>query len=241
MRRGEQFPDGRAEIELIDDLVERLSEMPQHLIDDILIGILALCENPAGKHPLSGDLAGLNTVEADERRLRTVYRATPPSAGHETALIEIVTVGPRRDGEVYTIAAALVDSGVLDEEQATQIWDALELLDTAAEQAGLDGWDYKPPPAAPWLIDGAVNAGFDRTEVEHLSHDELSAAMADLYETGNPDDAVTKAMGRVNTVLTRQTAPGLSGRADARCGKYMRRARASCIRRKDHPGPCRST
>ena len=241
MRRGERFPDDQAEIQFIDEFVERLAKMPQHLIDEVLIGIVALCGNPAGKHPLGGDLTGLNTFELDERRMRTVFRATPPSADTETGLIEVVTVGPRRDGEVYTLASALVESGVLDEEQATQIWDALGLLDIAAERAGLDGWDYEPPPAPPWLIEAAVNAGFDRTDVEHLSRDELSSAMEALYESENETDALTKAMEHGNTVLTHQVPPHPASRVGARCGKYMRRARASCIRRQGHPGPCRST
>lgn len=50
-------------------------------------------------------------------------------------------------------------SGQLTEEEATQLWDALALLDVLTDQVGLDGWDYSPQPAEAHLVRALAQLG----------------------------------------------------------------------------------
>ena len=142
---------------------------------------------------------------------------------------------------MYTIASALIESGILDQNEVTQIWDSLALLDAAAEDAGLDGWDYSPAPAPPWLIAAATQAGLPVDQLEHMSREEVETAMELVCKTEQPTTAVSEAVQRANRTLTRRPPPPLQTRGDSRCRKYMPRQRQTCIRRAGHPGPCRST
>jgi hypothetical protein len=110
----------------------------------VLAAVVALCSAPAGKHPLSAALAGWNTVEVLGGHRRVVFRVSAPGG---VGLVEVLCLGPRADGEVCDLAAALAASGLLDGDRVTQLWDALAVLDVVAEKVGLDGWDYAPLPA----------------------------------------------------------------------------------------------
>ena len=220
--------------------------MTAHDAEAVLVDVLALLGTRWGKHPLSNRggerLAGLNTLSVLDGHQRVVFRArTTQSVG----LLEVLCVAPRRESAVYDLAHSLVESGHLTDDEITQLWDALALLEVEAEQVGLDGWDYAPPPAPEGMVKTAVAAGvLDEATARVLSVDELAAAMeAGWDEYGpNPTVAVDAALHRARTRATFDDAgPILRGRLAPRCDKWMPRAHTRCIRKKGHPGACRST
>lgn len=144
MRRGERFPHDSAELVLSDVVVEQLADLTKAEQLDVVVELVRLCEDPAGKHPLHAPLAGWNTVEVLAGRKRCVYRA---SVVDGVGVIDVLCLGPRTDSEVYDMATALRDAGILTEGELTDLWEALAILDLIAEQVGLDGWDYSPEPA----------------------------------------------------------------------------------------------
>jgi hypothetical protein len=90
------------------------------------------------------------------RRHRIVFAAR---AEQGVALIEVVCAGPRAGNAVYDVANALVRWGRLTEEEATQVGDALALLEVVAEDVGIDGWDYRSRPAEARLVRALVQLG----------------------------------------------------------------------------------
>src|SRR5690606_11375933 len=132
-------------------------------------------------------LAGWNTLDVLGGHRRVVYKATVVDG---TGLIEVLCLGPRSDNEVYDVAVGLRDAGLLDEDEVTDLWDALALLDVLEEDVGLDGWDYRPPPAPDGMVRAAVAAGLlDETTASALSKPELEAAMAQGWGASGPDPA----------------------------------------------------
>ena len=241
MRRGSRFPADQAEVVFSDVLVEQLSDLPHDQQLNVLGAIVGLCEDPAGKHPLKRPLAGWNTLEVLEGHKRVIYKASTPGG---TGLIEALCLGPRSDQEVYDMAAGLAASGCLSEEEATQLWDALALLDTLPEQLGLEGWDYRPPSAPEGMRKSAVAAGVLREEeAQFLSADELAVAMNAAWTAdGGPDPerALQAALERARGSANFSQRAILHARREDRCGALMPRARQSCVRRRGHRGPHRA-
>lgn len=245
MRRDGKLPDNQAEVVFSDLLVEQLEQLsaPDQL--SVLGEIVALCVVPAGKHPLRTPLQGWNTLDVLGGQRRVVFRA---SVRDGVGLVEAICLGPRRNAEVYDMAAAFVASHRLSDEEVTQFWVALSLLDVVAESVGLDGWDYQPTLAPIGLQRAAVAAGLLTTEMAALlSSDEIQAAMAQGWDAaGNPDSiaalsaALLRSRGRVPTPAAIIETVFKNRRMD-RCGATMPRAQIRCIRRSGHPGPHRSS
>lgn len=100
----------------------------------------------------------------------------------------MLCLGPRSDNEVYDMAVGLRDAGLLDPDEITQLWDALAVLDVVEEDVGLDGWDYRPPPAPDGMVRAVVAAGLlDQETAELLAQPELEAAMENGWGPGGPD------------------------------------------------------
>ena len=240
MRRGGRLPDEQAEIVFSDVFVEALVGLTTTERTEALAAVLGLCSAPAGKHPLSEALAGWNTVEVLAGHRRVVFRVSAPGG---VGLVEVLCLGPRTGSEVYDLAAALATSGVLDDDRVTQVWDALAVLDLVAEQVGLDGWDYAPPPAPEGQVRSVVAAGlFEEYVARLLSQDELVAAMTDGWGPDGPDrgEALKAALLRARTRVGFPGVDVIWARAEPRCGAVLPRAKSRCIRRRGHPGPHRS-
>ncbi|MEK7294990.1 MAG: hypothetical protein AAB018_00485, partial [Actinomycetota bacterium] len=104
MRRAERFPNNQAEVVFSDIFVEQLEALSKHERLDVLGAVVALCENPAGKHLLRASLAGWNTLAVLNGERRVVYKG---SLVHGVGLIEVLCLGPRRNEEVYDMANAV--------------------------------------------------------------------------------------------------------------------------------------
>lgn len=244
MRRGERFPHDSAELVLSDVVVEQLADLTKAEQLDVVVELVRLCEDPAGKHPLHAPLAGWNTVEVLAGRKRCVYRA---SVVDGVGVIDVLCLGPRTDSEVYDMATALRDAGILTEGELTDLWDALAILDVIAEQVGLDGWDYSPEPAEEGLQRAAVASGLlDESQASLFSRDELLAAMESGWGPEGPDPlaalvaALERARTRAGPVSVDHAQAILARRRDDRCGLLLPRAQRPCIRREGHPGPHRA-
>ena len=241
MKRDGRFPGDQAEITFTDLFVEQISEMTNQECEEVLSAAVALCGSPGGKHQLSDALTGWNTLTVLGGHQRVVYRALT-EAGIGT--IEVLCVGRRKADEVYDMAEALVRSDVLTRDELTQLWDAFSLLEVIAEDFDLDGWDYRPPPAPEGMVRAAVGAGLLSAGLASLlSKDELEAAMAGGWsEVGaDPDLALQAAIKRARGGYPALSDRVIRDRVIDRCGALMPRAQTRCIRRKDHPGPHRST
>ena len=247
MRRGEKFPDDQAEIVFNDVFLEYLEQLPAGQREDALVEVVRLCENPAGTHPLSNRsgrdrLSGWNTVDILGGEHRVVFASRVVDG---VGLVEVLCAGPRKADAVYDLAAALVRTGVLTDEEVTQIWQALSLMDVIAEDVNLDGWDYRPPPAPEGLVQSAIATGLlDEATARALSKDELLAAMEEGWSRGEPDPdaAIAAAMRRARAgVDAVDVTRILAGRRADRCRAVLPRAGAPCIRRAGHPGPHRAT
>ncbi|CAM3446824.1 hypothetical protein H7J08_19390 [Mycobacterium frederiksbergense] len=248
MRGSERLPGDQAEVVFSESFLVYLDDLTADERESVLTEVVALCDHPTGKHPLSNRsasdrLAGLNTVEVLGKKHRVVFAARVVEG---VGLIEVVCAGPRTGNAVYDVANALVRSGRLTEQEVTQLWDALALLEVVAEGVGLDGWDYKPRAAEAHLVRALVQLGLLPEDLAKVvSRAEAEAAMKDGYDdTGKPDTyaalaAVMRAArsrsdyGDARDILHRRSAE--------RCGAEMPRARAKCIRRVGHPGPHRAT
>lgn len=248
MRGNDRLPDDQAEIVFSEPFLLYLDGLTADERESVLVEVVTLCENPVGKHPLSNRsatdrLAGLNTVEVLGRQHRVVYAARVEQG---VGLIEVICAGPRTGNAVYDVANALVRSGQLSEDEVTQLWDALALLDVLTEQVGLDGWDYAPQPAEAHLVRALVQLGLLPEELAAVvSRAEAEAAMRDGYdESGRPDQyaALAAVLRAARSRSDYQDATDvLKRRTDERCGAQMPRARAVCIRRVGHPGPHRAS
>lgn len=246
MRRGEAFPDDQAEMVFNDVFLEYLERLAPDQREDVLVEVIALCRKPAGAHPLSNRggadrLAGWNTVDVLEREHRVVFASRIVDG---VGLVEVLCAGPRRGGAIYDLAASLVATGRLTDDEVTQIWAALYLMDVVAEDVGLDGWDYRPPPAPEGMIRASVAAGLlDEDTARALSRDEIAAALEEGWVGGepNPGVALAAALRRARAgVDAGDVTRVLRGRRDDRCGAVLPRAGVPCIRRRDHPGPHRA-
>lgn len=241
MRRAARFPGDQAEVVFSDKLIEQLAELPEDRQESVLAEIVRLCDAPGGKHPLP-PLAGWNTLDVLGRERRVIYKATVTEG---VGLLEALCLGPRSDNEVYDMARGLTDSGLLSPQEVTDLWDALELLDVVAEHVGLDGWDYRPPPAPVGMQRAAVAAGVVDAEIAALlSKPELEAALDGAWEEGggdpNPDAALVAALERARSNVAFPGREPIRRRGDPRCDVAMPRANARCIRRRGHPGPHRA-
>lgn len=240
MKRGGRLPNDQAEIAFSDIFVEQMESHTAAEQVEVLADVVGLCTDPAGKHPLSKALAGWNTLAVLSGKRRVVYRVAEIDS---VGLIEVLCIGPKSANEVYDIAVGLVESGALSDDDATQLWEALSLLDVVAESVGLDGWDYRPPPAPEGMVRAAVASGLLTEEVASLlSHDELEAAMEGGWSSTGADPiaalaaALTRARGNI-------AFPGdtvVHDRTKDRCGAIMPRAQARCIRVAGHPGAHRA-
>ncbi|MGI9015907.1 MAG: hypothetical protein ACR2HR_02185 [Euzebya sp.] len=242
MPSGARFPGNQAEVVFSDVFVEQLEELTASEREDVLVKVVACCQDPGGKHPLHSPLGGWNTVEVNQRNRRVVYRGAVVAG---TGLVEVLCVAPRSDNEVYDMAAGLVGTQLLTDAEATQLWDALAVLDIMADRIGLDPWDYRPEPAPEGLQKAAVAAGIvDAGTAAVMSQDELVAAMQHGYDDqGLPDPfaAVQAALDIAARRLTESRPPydPFATRRTDRCGAWMPRADAACTRRRGHPGPHR--
>lgn len=239
MRRDARFPADQAEIVVTDVFVEQLGAFPSDQPEEVLAEVVRLCSAPGGTHSLHKPLRGWNTLEVLRRQHRVIYKATEEGG---TGLIEVLCLGPRSDSEVYDMAKGLVDAGLLDPDMATALWDALAILDVLEEDVGLDGWDYRPPPAPEGLIKAVVAAGVLEEDVAVLlSKEELLAALDAWEGRDDPRDVLIAALEAARRRARRVGDPTqiLQARAEGRCGVLMPRARVHCIRRKGHPGPHR--
>ena len=241
MTRTKQFPRDQAEIVCSDVFVEQLAEFTDDDKVDVLADIHRLCDVPEGRHALGGALAGWNTVDVLSKRHRVVYRISSHTG---TGLVEVLCLGPRRSSEVYDIAVALVRTGVLDPDEVTQLWEALSLFDLFPETIGLDGWDYRPPPAPDGMVRAAAGAGvLPAGTAALLSKDELEAALAHGWSpdgTPNPAEALRAALQRARGRVEYPGPSVILDRTKPRCDALMPRAGARCIRTQGHPGAHRS-
>ena len=240
MRRGSRFPNDQAEVVFADIIVEQLERFSEDERIEVLVEVVHLCGDPAGKHPLHAPLAGWNTLDVLDGHYRVVYKAT---ISEDVGLLEVLCIGPRSDSEVYDMAVAAVKTGCLSEDEVTQLWEALSLLDVVTEEIGLEGWDYRPTPAPEGMRRAAVAAGLiDRDTADLLSKDELEAAMASGWGPDGPDPerALVAALERARGSADFSARKIIEVRRDARCGVLMIRAKSNCVRRTGHPGPHRS-
>lgn len=242
MKGSERLPDDQAEIVFADAFVEYLDRLTEPQREQVLVEIVALCANPVGSHPLSnksssGRLAGWNTVDVLNKEHRVVFSSRVVDG---VGVIDVLCAGPRRANAVYDLAAALIASGHLTDDEITEIWQALALLEVVSEEVGLDGWDYRPPAAPEGMILAAVNSGLlDDHVARMLSKDEIEAAMAGGWSSGVADPlaalaaAMRRARGGVDPGdLTRL----LASRASDRCDAALPRTGSRCVRRMGHPG-----
>lgn len=247
MRSGQKLPPDQAELILSDVFVEWLEERSTEERVEILVEVEGLCRNPVGKHPLSSrgsddDLSGWNTLDVLAGEFRVVFRSRIQNG---VGLIEVLCAGPRKKDAVYDMARALVGTGLLDEDEVTEIWQALTLLDVLAEQLELDGWDFLPEKGPDGLIKAAVATGLLTEELANLlSKDELTAALEAGWAEGapSPEQALRAALRRARAGVD----PGnitriMTARAEDRCGATLPRKKVACIRKRGHPGPHRST
>lgn len=244
MRVGGRLPGDRSELAFSDRFAEQLEGLAEQDRLDVLARVVGLCAAPDGTHTLSargGDraLVGWNTLEVTGRERRVVFHVDEPGAS-----IFVLCLGPRRGAEVYDLATALANSGALTQQEAIQLWDALALFDALAEDLGLDGWDYAPPPAPLGLQRAAVAAGvLEEAFAALLSRDEVTAAMEQGWGPDGPDPAraLAAALRRARGGVAFDSAAWVvHRRADDRCGAPMPRAGVRCIRREGHPGPHRA-
>lgn len=149
MRRDARFPSGQAEVVFSDVLIEQLGMHIPSERESVIAEVVRLCDRPGGKHPLRAPLAGWNTVDVLAGHRRIVYKA---SVVQGVGRLEALCLGPRSDNEVYDMAVALVESGLLTDDEVSSIWDALAILAVIEEDVGLDGWDYLPPPAPEGVV-----------------------------------------------------------------------------------------
>jgi len=248
MRGNERFPDDQAEIVFSEAFLLYLDTLTPAERESVVAEVVHLCANPVGKHPLSNRsatdrLAGLNTVEVLGKKQRVVYAARVERG---VGLIDVICAGPRTGNAVYDVANALVKSGELTEAEATQIWDALALLEVLAESVGIDGWDYRPRPAEDHLIRALVQLGLLPDEIAAVvSRDEAEAAMRDGYDDAGKVDPAAALVAVLRAARSRSDYGDaydiLRRRRERRCGAEMPRARATCIRRVGHPGPHRAS
>lgn len=241
MRRAERFPNNQAEVVCSDIFVEQLEKLSGDERLDVLSGVIALCENPVGKHPLRAPLAGWNTLAVLNGLRRVIYKG---SLVRGVGLIEVLCLGPRRNEEVYDMADALAATGRLTDEEVTQLWVALALLEIVVEHVGLDGWDYRPEPASAGIRKTAIRSGLlDADTAAVLSKDEVLSAMQHGWGAKGADPvkalraALERARGSVDQAAMSRI---IAGRQQQRCGAAMPRAGVRCIRRKSHPGPHRA-
>lgn len=224
-------------------LVDQLAELHPDEQTEVLAAAVRLCEDPAGKHPLSTPLQGWNTEDVLAGEKRMIYRAGEVDG---VGVVDVLCLGPRSDNKIYDMAEGLVDSGLLTDDEVTFLWEALALLDVVAEDVGLDGWDYRPEAAPEGMRLAAVRSGLlSEDQAAVLSKDEIEAAMAAGWSGGAPDPraalvaALERARDRTNEPADVDAV--LSGRTAARCGATMPRAGATCIRKQGHPGPHRAS
>ncbi len=242
MRRGERFPNNQAEVVFSDIFVEQLeADLSEAERIEVLAEVMSLCDAPAGKHPLSAPMAGWNTLGVLQAEKRVVYKA---SVVDGTGLMEVLCLGQRRDSEVYDMARAVADTGRLSDEELTQLWDALAILEVATQAVGLDGWDYRPRPAPEGVKRAAIAAGVvDEATVSLLSQDELLVAMQHGWDDQgqlDPVGALIAALERARGSADFGEREILSARQQDRCAAEMPRAGTTCIRRRGHPGPHRA-
>lgn len=248
MKHGEHFPDDQAEIVVSEQVIDWIdSNVSTDEQLQVLEDIVALCQVPWGKHPLSNrgsqKLAGFNTAESVDRTYRIVFRSTITQSG--AGLVEVVAVGHRREGHVYDVAHALVASGVLTATEVQQIWAMLQLIDGVLDElTGLEQWDYIPDPAPAGLQRAAVASGLlDEAVAKLLTTDEITAAMTAGWDphTGEPRprEALEAALARLASSATPDRLLAL--REDPRCGVPMKIAQAPCIRPRGHAGAHRSS
>lgn len=243
MRPGGRLLDDQAELTFSDHFVDQLESLtgPERL--DVLGAVVALCERPGGDHTLSArgkdrTLVGWNTLAVTAKQRRVVYHVDAVGSS-----IYVLCLGPRRDSEVYDMAAALARSGALTDDEVTQLWDALGLFDVLAEELGLDGWDYRPEPAPEGMQRTAVASGLlEEAIAALLSRDELQAAIENGWGADGPDPAkaLEAALRRARGSATFDSASWVvRTRGADRCDALMPRAGEKCVRRAGHPGPHR--
>lgn len=247
MRGDERFPKDQAEMVFQEPFVEYLLELTDSEREQVLTDIKVLFVRPAGTHPLSNkntsdQLAGLNTLYALSKEHRVVFASRVVKG---VGVIDVLCGGQRKGSAIYDVAGQLVKTGALTESEVAQLWDALELLDILEEDLGLDAWDYTPPVARKHLVGIAVKLGIlDEDTASVLSDAEINAALeAGFSPAGDPDPqaALAAAMRKARARATYSDASQiLRARLERRCGDWMPRARARCIRRENHPGAHRS-
>jgi hypothetical protein len=240
VRRGSRFPDDQAEIVFSDIVIEQLEQFTEDQRIEVLAEVVRLCDDPGGKHPLHTPLSGWNTLDVLGAELRVVYKATIPAG---VGLLEVLCIGPRSDSEVYDMAIGITRSGLLSEDEVTQLWEALSLLDVVTEDVGLEGWDYRPEPAPDGMRRAAVSSGLlDQDTADLLAKDELEAAMTSGWgpNGADPEKALLAALERARGSADFSVRKILEVRREDRCGAFMVRAKSTCVRRTGHPGPHRS-
>lgn len=242
MRRTDRFPGGQAEVVFSDRFIEQLGGLTAADRETVLAEVVDLCAAPGGKHPLHAPLAGWNTLDVLAGRHRVVYKAR---AVHGVGLVEVLCLGPRSDNAIYDMATALVEAGLLEEDEIASLWDALAILDVVEEDVGLDGWDYAPPPAPEGMIRAAVAARLlDEATAASLSKPELEAALEHGWGPTGPDPQAAL-LAALEQARSRAAPPApaaavVRGRREPRCNALMPRASARCVRRQGHLGPHRS-
>lgn len=242
MRRGQRLPHDQAEVVFSDVFVAQIALLHPDQQVEVLAAAVRLCEDPGGKHPLRPPLQGWNTQDVLAGEHRLIYHAGELDG---VGVIDVLCLGPRSNNRIYDMAEGLVGTGLLTDDEVTFLWEALVVLDIVAEDAGLDGWDFRPEPAPEGMRLAAIRSGLlTDAQASLLSKDELEAAMSAGWADGVPDPraALVAALERARD---RSHEPPdidavLTGRAEDRCGAVLPRAGAACIRKQGHPGPHRA-
>jgi len=248
---GEHFPRDQAELVWHDAALDYLAELTTAERLDVFAEVETLFAKPWGKHPLSyrsakDQLASLNTLSVLKGEHRVVFRASTVSVGDvATGVVDILCAGPRKGDVVYDVANALIRSGALTSDEVNQCWDVLALFDVLPEQVGADGWDFRPEPATEGQIKQAVAAGtLDEDIARMLSQNELLAAADGAWTAPSPPDqgaALEAALHAARSGVHFDSANDIVlGRREPRCGAWMPRAHAPCIRKHGHRGAHRS-
>jgi hypothetical protein len=247
VKPGDTLPGDQAEIVFADRFVEYLAELTINQAEDVLVNIVGLCRNPLGSHRLGnsqrdGKLTGWNTLYVLGGEHRVVFAAKIVNG---VGVIEVLCGGPRRANAVYDLAADLVEAGHLTDEETTELWEAIALLEIVAEKLGLDGWDFLPEPAPGGMVRAVVAAKLlDEDVAKVLSKAELEAAMAEGWGSFGPGPAAAL-IAALRRARVDQEPGDLSRivkqRGDDRCDAVLSRAGRLCVRRSGHPGPHRGT
>jgi hypothetical protein len=163
------FPMSQTEIMFCDPFIKDLESLDEQEAETVLAEIVALCRRSlgtSGHDPTIGvRLAGWNTlyVLGGEYRVVFAYRLV-----NDVGIIEVLCSGSRNGDALYDMAADLTGTGKLTEDEISEIWVALALLEIVVGRVGEDGWDDPPKSAPVGMQRAAVVSGLLEQNVANV-------------------------------------------------------------------------